>query len=130
MKNRQKTWSDVEKIIEDLCNVAKEFLIKCYSKENSLPYRIVLDTDGRWNLNSFNLRYALISQIGIANWNRHHPGEENTLPDLWDRIASHNGEIRYGGDLGLAIWAGTENDLRDCDVFIDNLVNDDLWRFF
>jgi hypothetical protein len=122
MKNRQNTWSGVEKIIDSLCKAAKEFLIKCYSIENSLPYSIRFGTDGRWSVNSFNLRYALISQIGIANWNRHHSGEENTLPDLWDRIASHSSKIRSGGNLGLAIWAGTENDFRDCDVFIDNLV--------
>ena len=73
-----------------------------------------------------NLRYIIITQIGIDRWVQYHPDHRNRLPDLWDYIESRAAEVSSAGDLGLLIWAAAERNSDNYSAYLDKLLSN--WR--
>ena len=109
---------DFENAVKKLCSTAKKGLVKCYSDvTKKLPYTNRLRSDGTCRLEGFSIRYAAMSQIGIAQWLKTHPEDKGYLLNLWPRIANNHHKITHIGDLALALWAGVASEEDRCELF-------------
>ena len=120
-------YSDVKNLIKDLCYIAKTALMRFYSNENSLPNSSTILENGSFITNSYNLRYAIIAQLGITKWIHYHPKDKDLLPHLFERIILRLDEINNIGDLGLAVWLCTENNSEICIAIVEKLIK--AWTF-
>jgi hypothetical protein len=113
------------RLIELLCATAKKGLTECYSGWELCGQHADLGRGKRpTGLHmSLNLRYVMITQIGIKRWTRFHECDKTLLPDFQKYICSKQGQINDAGDLGLAIWASVESRAEDCTVFLKKLVD-------
>lgn len=116
---------DFDAMIETLCHTAKVGLLEYYKSDGALPYTTGLDDQGRWSLKGESIRYAAISQIGIAKWIKSHPQDSECLPGLWPRISAGFETITHIGDMALSVWAGVDSQANDVDKFVKALVK--LW---
>lgn len=108
-------------LLENLCGTAKAGLVRCYSN-GGLPYTTRCQSRSGYTIHGFSVRYAAISQIGIARWLRDRPGDRALLPDLWPRILARVDAINHIGDFALLLWAAAESGRDDCDKFTKMLV--------
>ncbi len=107
-----------------LCDTARYGLVRLYSND-TLPYTVRGRGAGEYTLEGFSVRYAAISQIGMAKWLRHHQEDKACLPDLWPRILARVSDINHIGDFALLLWAAVESSGDDCDKFAKMIVR--LW---
>lgn len=106
--------------IDKLCSIASKRLADCYG---------IIPLQNRININGLqpplsmvdNLRYIIISQIGIKRWRRF--SNDKSLPNLWNYISSNLDRVKSAGDLGLAIWSAMEADPDDCTPFVAKLTD-------
>lgn len=112
----------LHQMVESLTEIAKAGLGQYYTNANNrLPYSATIGPDGEWKLSGVSLRYAAISQIGIARWLDYHSADRAYLPNLWQTIADNRDRIRDTGDLALALWAGLTSKAENCTLFADAL---------
>ena len=116
---------DFHVMIETLCHTARKGLLEYYKIDGALPYTTGLDGQGNWCLKGESIRYAAISQIGIAKWLKNHPHDSECLPDLWPRISAGFEVITHIGDMALSVWAGVDSQAEDVSKFTNALV--ELW---
>ncbi len=112
----------LHQMVESLTEIAKAGLGRHYTDaDNVLPYSATIGPDGEWKLSGVSVRYAAISQIGIARWLDYHSADRAYLPNLWQTIADNRDRIRRTGDLALAVWAGVASKASNCKLFADAL---------
>lgn len=100
--------------VKYLCDTAKTGLARFYPQTSDvLPYTATIKD--RWELSGESLRYAAISQIGIARWVKYHPEDRACLPNLWPRIMNNHNRIEHIGDIALALWAGVTSGADNCE---------------
>lgn len=111
-----------DKKIELVCETAMIGLSRFYMKDISdLPYTAYINSDGQWQLSGASVRYAAISQIGIAKWLQYHPYDKGNLPELWPKISDIFKNITDIGDLALSLWAGIQSCANNCEKFAQAL---------
>lgn len=104
--------------VESLCKTAKTGLGRFYTTADGvLPYSITIGPNGEWRLRGVSLRYAAMSQIGMAEWLKFHPEDATWLPDLWPKIVVNRDKIIHISDFALALWAGVASGADNCEVF-------------
>jgi hypothetical protein len=108
---------DITELITTLCDTAKKGLSFCYSDPANLPYTIKPTSQGMVQPEDFSIRYAVISQIGIAEWLKTHPEDKAYLPNLWPKIVDNYHKIMHIGDFALALWAGVVSEEEHCERF-------------
>jgi hypothetical protein len=109
---------NLDQMVELLCKTAKIGLTRFYSTNfYELPYTACIDSDGKWHSSGASVRYAAISQIGIAEWLKYHPDDKRNLPDLWPVISDSFPKITDIGDFALSLWAGIQSCADNCDKF-------------
>ncbi len=105
---------DFLQMIDSLCQTAKKGLAYCYAEPLKLPYTVRGWAGSPVKREGASIRYAAISQIGIAKWLRCHPEDQDKLPDLWPAITDRLSEIDHIGDMALSLWAGIETGADNC----------------
>jgi hypothetical protein len=114
---------EFDNMIGIVCAIAKIGLSACYaSNTRTLPYTMRLDPANVIKSEGFSIRYAAISQIGIAEWLKYHPDDQENLPDLWPEMSDNFSNIIHIGDFALLLWAAAESGRDDCDKFTKMLV--------
>jgi hypothetical protein len=109
---------NLDQMIELLCKTAKTGLSRFYPANGSeLPYTVCIDSDGQWHLRGTSVRYAAISQIGIAKWLRYHCSDRGNLPELWPKISDNFKNITDIGDIALSLWAGIQSGVDNCEKY-------------
>jgi len=103
-----------------LCDIAKQGLGNCYNKVDQIQPPLKR-TNGGFTMLS-NIRYKIISQLGIETWIKYNPHDKNNLPDLWHYITQDFYQITSAGDLGLALWAAALKDNQAAQLFLTKLV--------
>ncbi len=112
----------------ELANLALRGLRATYGRgDSSLPHTMT------WNGTiaqpvGFNVRYALISQLGLGQSQILDLNSGDLIRDLWLRVDANRGTIEdSAGDLGLALWAQALTGGRDLfspsqalQVFLEN----------
>jgi hypothetical protein len=105
-------------MIDSLCKTAKTGLCRFYKHDSTeMPYSTTLNPHNEWKSHGVSIRYAAISQIGIAGWLKTHPKDRAHLPNLWSKIADNYHKIKDIGDLALALWAGVVSEEDRCELF-------------
>lgn len=61
------------------------------------------------------MRYAVISQIGIAKWLQYHSDDGGNLPELWPKVFDSLKDMTDVGDIALLLWAGVQSCADGCD---------------
>ena len=90
---------DLGSIVKLLCSNAKRGLAACYSEgSDSLPDTCMLADNNAHKLVGSSIRYAIISQIGIAEWLKTHPEDKEYLPNPCPKIADNHHKITHIGD--------------------------------
>lgn len=117
---------NLDRMVRLVCEIAKAGLGRYYAGGDELPYSAAVGKPGRFELSGASLRYAAISQIGIAKWRMFHPEDGPLLPDLWARIVNNRDKSNHIGDYGLGLWAGILSEADDSDIFAKLL--SDGWR--
>ncbi|HIJ71469.1 MAG TPA: hypothetical protein HPP87_08920 [Planctomycetes bacterium] len=118
------THTDLDGMITMVCTAAKTGLMKCYGDgKNTLPYTMKLNRKGEPEPEGFSIRYAAISQIGIAKWLKCHQEDRICLPDIWARIAENFNRITHIGDFALVLWAAVEIGAENCEIFAKALAD-------
>lgn len=123
--NKVSNVDDFNEMVDILCQTAKLGLKKFYQSGDAMPYTTGLDGQQQWCLKGDSIRYAAISQIGIAKWLKCHPEDSEIIPDLWPRISSGFEAITHIGDMALSLWAGVDSQAQDADKFARGLI--DFW---
>jgi len=109
---------EFDNMIEIVCATAKIGLLACYAgNPRTLPYTIKLEPANAVRPEGFSVRYAAISQIGIAEWLKYHSDDKEKLPDLWPDISDNFSNITHIGDFALALWAGVAGGADNCEIF-------------
>ncbi len=109
-------------MIKTVCATAVCGLHICYSNNSyDLPHTVKINQNNECVTEGFNIRYAAISQIGIARWLKYHPDDEYRLPQLWSRITDNFDKITNIGDLALSVWAGAQSHVDNCNQFVEML---------
>lgn len=86
-----------------------------------MPYSTTLNSHNEWRPRGVSIRYAAISQIGIAQWLKTHPEDKAYLPNLWPKIVDNYHKIMRIGDFALALWAGVVSEEEHCERFAQAL---------
>ena len=108
---------NLEQMIRSVCKIAKAGLSRYYAADDGLPYTAAVETPDQFELRGFSLRYAAISQIGVAQWCKYHPEDAASLPDLWPRIIGNKNKSIHIGDYALGLWAGILSQVDDSVTF-------------
>lgn len=109
-------------MIDSLCKTAKAGLYRFYEETSEeLPYTATITPDNEWTSSGFSIRYAAISQIGIAEWLKTHPEDRAHLPNLWPKIIDNYHNITDIGDLALVLWAAVANKADNCELLARTL---------
>ena len=125
-KESPQTETNYTQIVESICNAAKLGLNGCYIDPfKQLPYTTRLKDCNQVKVIGKSLRYAAISQIGIARWIDYHAEDKKLLPNLFPAILSRISEIQHIGDAALVLWAAIESREPKPDRFIDVVLS--LW---
>ncbi|MGB8225642.1 MAG: hypothetical protein WCE45_02060 [Sedimentisphaerales bacterium] len=104
--------------VELLCKTAKTGLSRFYPANYfELPYTADIGSEGQWHSRGASVRYAAISQIGIAKWLQYHYDDKGNLPELWPKISDNFKNITDIGDITLSLWAGIQSSADDCEKF-------------
>jgi hypothetical protein len=113
---------DLNQMIKLLCKTAKTGLSRFYpANVSELPYTACLDSEGQWHPSGDSVRYAAISQIGIAKWLQYHYDDKGNLPELWPKISDSFKNITDIGDIALSLWAGIQSGADNCEKFAQAL---------
>ena len=113
---------DCGSMVKLLCSIAKKGLAICYSENtNPLPYTCRPADNNVHKLVGSSFRYAIISQIGIAEWLKTHPEDRAHLPNLWPKIIDNYHNITDIGDLALVLWAAVANKADNCELLARTL---------
>jgi hypothetical protein len=113
---------NLEQTINLLCKTAEKGLTRFYpSNISELPYTAYIDSEGQWYSKGSSVRYAAISQIGIAKWLKYHPNDKGNLPELWPKISDNFRNITNIGDVALSLWAGIQSYADNCEKFAREL---------
>jgi hypothetical protein len=110
----------VDDLIKTVCDTAKIGLLRCYSR-GALPYTIKSKGNREYTPEGSSIRYAAISQIGIAKWRQYHPDDRGNLPELWPNISDSFKNITDIGDIALSLWAGIQSCADNCEKFAQAL---------
>ena len=109
-------------MIDSVCKTAKAGLCRFYEQSSTeLPYSTTLSSHNEWKTHGISIRYAAISQIGIAEGLKTHPEDKAYLPNLWPKIANNHHKITDIGDIALALWAGVVGEKDRCELFAKEL---------
>jgi hypothetical protein len=104
--------------VELLCKTAKTGLSEFYPADAcELPYTAHIGSDGQRHLSGASVRYAAMSQIGVAKWLQYHSNDSGNLPELWPKISDNFRNISDIGDLALSLWAGIQTGADNCEKF-------------
>jgi len=114
---------NLDRMIRSVCKIAKAGLSRYYAADDGLPYSAAVETPDQFELSGFSLRYAAISQIGIAQWRKYHPEDASLLPALWPRIIGNKNKSIHIGDYALGLWAGILSQADDSVTFAKLLAN-------
>jgi hypothetical protein len=116
------TNTNLDDMVKRMCDVAKAGLARCYAGDvESLPHTLRTNRQNEIIPDGFNIRYAAISQIGIAHWRMAHPDDTEELPDLWPKISDNFKNMTHIGDLALSVWAGAQSHADNCERFAQAL---------
>lgn len=116
-----------DSMVKSLCTVAKTGLSRYYPDTGDmLPYSATIKYCGDFESTGFSIRYAAISQIGIARWIKFHPEDKGSLPDLCPKIIDRFSGITNIGDLALALWAVVASKADAPGLFTNAL--SDIWQ--
>lgn len=114
-------------MVKSLCTVAKTGLSRYYpDTADMLPCSATTKSCGDFKSTGFSVRYAAISQIGMAQWLKFRPGDKGALPDLCPKIIDRYSEITNIGDCALALWAAVASKADGPGLFANAL--SDAWR--
>jgi len=118
---------NLDEMIQSVCKTAKAGLAEYYANANDpLPYSATIKPHEQLELSGLSVRYAAISQIGIARWLTFHPEDAESLPDLWPRVVNNSHKVTGVGDCALALWAGLATKADNCELFAKSLSGS--WR--
>jgi hypothetical protein len=106
----------IDNPIKTVCETAKTGLMRCYS-HGILPYTVKSEGNREYTPDGFSIRYAAISQIGIAEWLQYHSDDRGNLPELWPKISDNFKNITDIGDIALSLWAGIQSCADNCEKF-------------
>lgn len=91
---------------QNLARLTLNGLRATYGKDHNLLPHTMIFADGSARPSGFNVRYALISLLGLGKSRIRDLETGELISDLWRRVESHRGAIKNSaGDLGLALWA-------------------------
>lgn len=126
IEENPQTVTNYTQIVALLCNTAKQGLTNGYINSSvQLPYTTRLKDCKQVKIIGKSLRYAAISQIGIARWLDYHAEDKTLLPNLFPAILSRISEIQHMGDAALTLWAAIESKESKPDRFVDVVLS--LW---
>lgn len=117
---------NLDRMVRLVCEIAKAGLGRYYAADDGLPYSAAVEQPDQFELSGFSLRYAAISQIGIAEWRKSHPEDTSSLPDLWAKIINNKNKSIHIGDYALGLWAGILSEADDSAMFAKLL--SDGWK--